>query len=343
MASPDPEVRIGVGRGVGAILSDMSLGLFALYIILVLADVLPIRLIDPLWLISFAGSLCNTLTIPLAGLAFLHVAAALAPGSKSIEARRIVCGRLAAIAALGFLLLLPLLGYANWRGIENVRLANQRNVVLLSKRTTQLAQQISSASTPLELQSRMVKLQGPLIPDAALGRPLSEVKREALAVINAAQKSFKNQIKGPFSQEFLPIYKQSIRSMAIALAGAFCFSAGAWNPQQSTTVLQSLLASFGKTPFWPGSLMRLIGKKLENLKRSTSKDAVEAQRLSEWRRRLKESDRAKKQVDWSKSLREREMKRNLAQQRKLSQQRERQRQLVEREARRNANKNNRNP
>lgn len=336
MASPDPEVRQGVARGVGSILSDISLGLFALYVILVLADVLPARLLDPLWLITFAGSLCNSLTIPLAGLVFIHVAAALAPESKSIENRRIACGRLAAIAALGFLLLLPLLGYANWKGIENVRQSNQKNIALLAKRATQLNQQISAAVSASELQSKMVQLQGPRIPDAALSRPLPELKREVLSIVRTSDQSFRDQIKSPFSQDYLPIYKQSIRSAAIALAGAFCFSAGAWNPQKSTTVLQSSLASFNRFPINPYSLMRLIRKQLENLKHSTSKDAAEAQRLSEWRRRKKESERAK-------ALREREMKRNMAQQKKLTAQREKQRQNAEREARRLANRNNRNP
>lgn len=342
MTSSDPEVREGVGRGVGKILSDISLGLFSLYIILVLADVLPVRLLDPLWLITFAGSLCNSLTIPLAGLAFLHVAAVLAPDSQSVVARRIVCGRLAAFAALGFLLLLPLLGYANWKGIENVRQANEKISALLAKRTSLFNQQVSSAATTLELQSRMVQLQGPRIPDAALARPLSEVKREVLSIVRNTNQSLRNQVKSPFAKEFLPIYKQSIRFVAIAMVGAFCFAAGAWQPQKSTTVLQSFLASFGRSPLNPSLMMGFIRKQSENLKRSTSTDATAAQRLAEWRRRQKESDRAKKQAERSQSLRDRDMKRNLAQQRKLSQQREKQRQLAEREARRNANKNNRN-
>jgi len=89
-------------------------------------------------------------------------------------------------------------------------------------------------------------------------------------------------------------------------------------------------------------LFSRISKQLDQFKRSSSTDAAAAQRLAEWRRRLKESDRAKKQAERSQSLRDRDMKRNLAQQRKLSQQREKKRQLAESEARRNANKNNRN-
>jgi hypothetical protein len=89
-------------------------------------------------------------------------------------------------------------------------------------------------------------------------------------------------------------------------------------------------------------LFSSISKQLDKLKRSTSKDPAEAQRLADWRRLQKESNRAKKQAEQSNSLRDLEMKRNLAQQRKLSQQRERQQKLAESQARRNANKNNRN-
>jgi len=64
-----------------------SLALFAAYLVLVGFDLLPPRILDPLWMISFAGTLCNSMTIPLAGLVFLHGAAALAPLSNPIQSR----------------------------------------------------------------------------------------------------------------------------------------------------------------------------------------------------------------------------------------------------------------
>ena len=343
MASPDPQVRHEINNSVGLVLSDIAIGLFILYVVFVVADILPIRLLDPLWIITLAGTLCNTATLPLAGLAFLHLAAALNSASRTIEERRILASRLAAWAALGFLLLIPLIGYANWKGIANVRLANQRNIAAVNRKSAELTNQIRQASTAKDLQERMAKSQGPAIPTEALFLPLENLKKQSLLSVEVASKALRNQSVGPFSEGYLPIYKQSLRAMALALGAAFSFAAGAWNPRTNTTLLASLSSPLKSLSLKPDSFFKILTKKLEELKRSTSKDAVEAQRLSEWRRRQKESDRAKKQLERSQSLREREMKRNLAQQRKLSQQRERQRQLVEREARRNANKNNRNP
>lgn len=336
MASPDPQVRYEISNNVGTILSDIALGLFILYFIFVVADILPIRLLDPLWIITLAGTLCNTATLPLAGLAFLHLAAALNSASRTIEERRILASRLAAWAALGFLLLLPLIGYANWKGIANVRLANQRNIAAVNRKAAELTNQIRQASTAKDLQERMAKSQGPAIPTEALFLPLENLKKQSLLSVQVASKALRNQSVGPFSEGYLPIYKQSLRAMALALGAAFSFAAGAWNPRTNTTLLASLSSPFKSFTFKPYSIFNILTKKLEDLKRSTSKDAVEAQRLSEWRRRKKESERAK-------ALREREMKRNMAQQKKLTAQREKQRQNAEREARRHVNRNNRNP
>ena len=52
----------------------------------------------------------------------MHLASGFDPDSQLITSRRNLSARLAAWAALGFLMLLPLIGYANWRGIKNIEL-----------------------------------------------------------------------------------------------------------------------------------------------------------------------------------------------------------------------------
>jgi len=318
---------------------------YALFILIVTVDSLPLRLLDPLWLIQTATSLTNTVSFPLAGLFFVHIAGALAPLNSSINQRRMLLSRLAAWAALAYLLLIPLLGFAVWRGIANVQQESARQISGVSRNADRLIAAIDRAKSSKELQGSMQRLQGPKISDQDLELPLDQIKTILTKLVFQLRQKFIAEIPRPNSEAYKPLYVQSLRASALALVSSIGFASLSWDSLKQQTLLQTLFGrqSGGIFGFKRGGLPRSIKKYLDDLKRSTSKDAVEAQRLSEWRRRQKDSDRAKKQLERSQSLRDREMKRNLAQQRKLSQQRERQRQLVEREARRNANKNNRNP
>jgi len=329
------------------LLADGALALFAIYAVVVAFDILPPRLTDPLWLLTASTALVNAVSIPLAGVVFLHLAAAIAPYTNWIHQRRQRISRFAALASLGFLLIVPLLGFATWRGITNVNTATQKQSRAYTTNARRLLQVIDNSATSRELQQGMAALQGPQIRDQDLSQPLPVLKKAQSQIVKQVLAAYLNQLPKPDSAAFKTVYYQTLRTGALALVSSLAFAAVVWDPLRRQSLLQKLLgrSSGGISGLQreQGGLLRTINKYLEHLKRSTSKDAVEAQRLSEWRRRQKESDRAKKQVERSQSLRDREMKRNLAQQRKLSQQRERQRQLAEREARRNANRNNRNP
>ena len=317
LSSPEQQVQMSIGREVATILSNISLGLFGLYIVLVLTDAVPIRLLDPLWLLTLSASLGNGISIPLVGLAFLHLAAFIAPGVKNIESRRIFCSRLAGFAALGFLLLLPLIGYANWRGIRNITISNRQDLAVITNRAKEITYQIQTASTPLELQARMAKLQGPIIPNSQLSRPLADLKQESLKVVQFLTAGYKNRVKGPSAQEYMPIYKQSLRSMAMALLGAFSFAAGTWNPINNKSLLSTFLASFAKSPK-PNSFVLAIRNKIKNIIQTFKRDANRAEQQSIYKLQKKE---AEKQA----SRRKRDIQRSLEAQRKEAAARERKR------------------
>ena len=321
-----------------------SFGLFAIYAVVVGSDSFPLRLLDPLWMVTAATSLVNAVSIPLVGVALVHVAAALAPLDSVIDQRRRLISRLSALAALGFLLLLPLLSFAIWKGVSNVNQGVKLQAVALNRAAGKLIQAIDQASSPQDLQKKMVSLQGPPINDRDLVRPLAELKQTQKQIINQLVPNLISQIPKPTSDTYKPLYVQALRSALLSLVSSLAFASLAYDPLKQQTLLQRLIRpqSAGLSGRHRGGFFSRISKQLDQFKRSTSTDAAAAQRLAEWRRRQKESDRAKKQVERSQSLRDRDMKRNLAQQRKLSQQREKKRQLAESEARRNANKNNRN-
>jgi len=290
MALPDSEIRPEFANKVSLILSDIAIGLFSLYVVFVVADILPIRVLDPLWMITLAGTLCNTSSIALAGLAFLHLAAGLSPSSGPIEARRLWCSRLAAWAALGFLMLLPLIGYANLKGISNINLANQTNIAAINKRAAEITNQIVQASTPRDLQARMAKVQGPALPNESLALPLENLKKQSMASVQQSVKIFENQSVGPSAEAYVPIYKQSLRAGALAFIAALSFAAGAWNPKTNTTLLRSIVSPFKSHPFKSSSVFDVFTKKIGQFKQSIKNQSNQAVAREGWKK-MKDNQR----------------------------------------------------
>ncbi len=307
------------------LLADAALAMFAIYAVVVAFDIFPLRLADPLWLITASSALVNAVSIPLAGVVFLHLAAAIAPYTNWIHQRRQNISRLAAWAALGFLLLLPLLGFATWRGITNVSAASQKQTAGYTRSAQNLLQAIDRAATPRELQQSMVKLQGPQISDQDLNQPLAVLKKAGTLVVKQALAASVSQLPKADSQVYKPLYIQTLRTALLSLVSSIAFAAVVWDPLKRQSLLQSL---FGKTKdpnrgSFYRSLQKLIGKARD----ATRKDAQRAEFLAILRRRQKDLDRAKK------AQREREMKRNAEMQRKMAAVREKKRLQAERQAR----------
>jgi len=92
-----------IANTAAVMLSDGALALFVTYFILVAFDALPARLLDPAWMLNLALSLSGNMVIPLAALAFIHVAAWMTPMNNAIQARRNFFGSIARWAMIGFL------------------------------------------------------------------------------------------------------------------------------------------------------------------------------------------------------------------------------------------------
>ena len=320
----NPTALLDLSADSARLLADAALAMFALYAVVVAFDILPLRLADPLWLITASGALVNAVSIPLAGVVFLHLAAAIAPYTNWIHQRRQNISRLAAWAALGFLLLVPLLGFATWRGITNVNAASQRQTAGLTRSANALLAAINKASSPQELQRSMVALQGPQLRNEDLAQPLALLKNAETQLVKQALASSLSQIPKVDSSAYKPLYIQTLRTALLALVSSIAFAAVVWDPLKRQTLLRSL---FSKSPDPKrGGFYRSIQKQIEKAKQATRKDAQRAELQTIFRRRQKDLDRAKAE-------REREMKRNAEMQRKAAAVHERKRLQAERQAR----------
>ena len=96
-AGDDPRQLILAAR-----LKYFSLALFAAYLLTAIAEALPLKLADSGWQLNIVTTLVDNATLPLLGLALVHLAAHLVGSSASIHQYRDRVATLAIIPAIGF-------------------------------------------------------------------------------------------------------------------------------------------------------------------------------------------------------------------------------------------------
>jgi hypothetical protein len=169
-----------------------SFNLLALFFILlfgvqVMGSLIPWRPLDPAWQWSVANAVLNQGMLPLLSLALLQALALLAPEDESIQRRRRLFSNLAVVAALGFLLLLPLQLNAGLRQ-QTAFLSTQRGrIATAEQRLVALRQAMNQATTTADLQKRFQALQGPTLSPLDLERPLPLIKAQLRSVFTQAE------------------------------------------------------------------------------------------------------------------------------------------------------------
>jgi hypothetical protein len=174
-----------------------SLGLLALVFVLIFAlqllvVLLPFQPLDPAWQWRLSNSLINGAPLPLLALALLVIARVFDPEDPELEKRLRRFSRLAVVAALGFLLLLPLQLSAGLRQQQAVGNAQVSRIVNAEKHLAQLRQITARASSNAELNVSLQKLSGPVLGPADLALPLPLLKAQVNAVFDQAQIQINN-------------------------------------------------------------------------------------------------------------------------------------------------------
>lgn len=230
-----------IANTAAVMLSDGALALFITYLILVAFDALPPRFLDPAWILSLALSLSGNMAIPLAALAFIHVAAWMTPMNNSIQARRNFFGSIARWAMLGFLFLIPLIGYATWAGSNAIKIQNELQKNTAKNTNDNLVKFIGQATSPGELQAGLIALNGPNIPNQLLDKPLPLLKKQALLIVSQSYKSFLLGVKNRGSEQFIPLYVQALKALLLSSIGAVASAALSWNPLKQQSMLSEIV------------------------------------------------------------------------------------------------------
>jgi hypothetical protein len=168
-------------------LSVVALVLFVLFSTLVAGVVLPFQPLDPAWQLRLAGALINGGPFPLVGLALLELAMQLDPQDPILWRRWRRSSRLAVAAALGFLLLIPLLGVAGLRESHAISNAQTSRISGAERKLISLRQAVAVSGSSGDLNRRLQRLDGPVLGPADIAQPLPLLKAQVDAVLDQAQ------------------------------------------------------------------------------------------------------------------------------------------------------------
>ncbi len=215
-----------------AILADrlafMAIALFVIYLITWLANILPIRLLDTAWQLRFISACLDSATIPLVALGLLHLAAYLDPGNPTLQQRRDVLTRLAIVAVIGFLLIVPLQAYAGWRSVAAARTNVTRQLSAATSTFDLLQDTITTATSLDNLQARLQGIQTPSqgIRFEDQGLSLPDTNRTMLARLKQVREQVETRIQAPTLKAIEAAIRDSLRVMLSSFALAIGFAMG---------------------------------------------------------------------------------------------------------------------
>ncbi len=261
MTSPGSQLNSDQPAGAGgeaallaSAFSALAVVLFAFYLINLAGQVLPVRLVAPAWQLRFAQGAIASAPMALIGLGLLQLATYIDGGNGALAARRrnlsSNLSKLAIMAAVGFLLLIPLQLHAAIGSIRATTTDREARMQQVRQNLTLLRQQINAAGSLEDLQTRIKAIQAPdLILDAAsLGKPLPQIKQALLASVEGSERQMDRATGGGSASRFWTVLQRSFQGVLSCVALAFGFAALARRSGSDLSLLQELRRGRNATP-----------------------------------------------------------------------------------------------
>ena len=221
----------------------IATAMFVVFAAVVVAAALPPRLLDPAWQLRVTGALVNNGTIAVLGVVLMWLAGVLHPGSGRLRAQRDRVSSIAAAAAIGYLLLIPLQTYAVWNGVNSASRGQSRQLKTALDRITVLRQAVKQAGTTAELQARLQVLQGPALPSTDAGRSIDALRPQILAGLETAENTVRQRFGGLPPDRLWQLVQESVRVLISSLAYACAFAAAAYLPGKPLSLFDTWLLS----------------------------------------------------------------------------------------------------
>lgn len=216
--SPAPSSATGVLRA-------SALALLGIFLVSVIPRVLPPRLLDPLWQVSLVTALLDMGGYALLGVVVLTVADLLQPGAPILSRQRRRISQLCRFAALGYLLLVPLLVSALARDYEQVAQASQRQIRDIDRMEQRLHQAIQSARSQEELLRDVQRVNAPALSGFLLnGGPLESQRAQAQELLQSTAATARRQAAALSPASLQTVLLNNLRLILLSLVFAFGFA-----------------------------------------------------------------------------------------------------------------------
>jgi hypothetical protein len=226
---------------VSNLLATMATGLLLVFAASVIVDGLPIQLLNPNWQMRTIARLLATSSLALVGFGLLHIAALINPSNLPLKARVSKARHIAVAVTIGFLLLIPLQGFATWRTFSLANQNEQMQVKAANKTLTPIKREVNEATSTEDLQKRLLALKqvNVQIQPSDLSTPLPELKKDILINLERAENIMKNKISESRPIQIWAATQAGLRVILASLGYALAFAAGAQAPNASETLLEN--------------------------------------------------------------------------------------------------------
>jgi hypothetical protein len=210
-------------------LSLFSLALLILYIAAAVTGLLPPAFLNTDWQLRAIRTMLDSAFLPLLALGLLHLAAYLDPQNPALQNRRKLAARLAIVAVLGFLLIIPLQVSAAWRTVAAANANASRQQARADETFNILRDIIIQAPTLEDLQERLDNQQnrGVRLNLDGKGVSLEQTKKELLEQLVVVRDAVIARVNKPDRQATEGLARETVRVVISSVALALAFSAGA--------------------------------------------------------------------------------------------------------------------
>jgi hypothetical protein len=243
-------------------------------VVAVALSLFPLRLADSQWQLGVLANLVANGSWILIGLVLLHLACMLQPRNAPLNQRLMLWRRLAALAAVGYLVIAPLQVVITWIGVDSSRNTRER---VISKSETQLKayrDALMGSANLTDLKERLGAISGaPPLPEQAALVPYPVVRERLLQQLEQAETRFRERVQnvrpGPNA---LDLWRQTARGALASLMLALGFASGAEGLFGQASLLESLKLLVRKARTKPpkGSRLKGLRNQLQWLKQRLS-------------------------------------------------------------------------
>ena len=224
---------------VASLLAAAATLLLVVFVLAVALPLLPPRLLDPFWQLSFTAALCTNGFLALLAVLLINLAALLLPEAEWLLGRRQLVGSLCRWVTLAFLLLIPLQGLAAWRALDWAAAAESRGASQELQRIAQFRQAVTRASSVTALQANLAAIQAPPLGPQDQRQSLAALQKSMLSQLQLAEQRARTVAgQAPGGPSALPgkatdparlmaLGKESLKVLLLSLALALAFAAAA--------------------------------------------------------------------------------------------------------------------